>query len=108
MKVTLIQSGGFVGAAKECTVDSALLDPAGAREVERLVEESGLTASGTFLSPAARDLKQYEIVLEGTAARGDEPDRPAVRVLLDDSTVPAPARGLLAYLKQRSRPQLPG
>jgi len=103
VKVTFLQSGGFAGATRGCAVDSALLDPEAAREVEGLVQASRLTASGTSLSPAARDLKQYEIAVE----RRGPGDRGAVRVVFDDSTVPPAARALLAYLKQRARPTRP-
>jgi len=111
VKVSFLQSGGFVGAPKGCDVDSALLEPEAAREIEKLVHDSGLTASGKFLSGTARDLKQYEIVLEP----GEVPDEKtgkghgssAVRLVFDDASVPAPARALLSYLKQRARPRPP-
>ena len=102
MKVSFLQSGGFVGAPRGCDLDAAALEPNAAGELERLARESGLTASGTFLSAAARDLKRYEIVIEGAGPGGE-----AVRVTLDDSTVPAPAREFLAYLKRRSKPRPP-
>lgn len=110
MKVSFLQSGGFVGAPRGCEVDSALLEPKEAREIERLVHECGLTAPGTFLSGAARDLKQYEIGVElGDAlvpgeSRGEASGK-SFRVVFDDASVPATARPLLAYLKQRARPQ---
>ena len=99
MKVTFLQSGGFVGAPKGCDVDSALLEPAAAREIEELVHDSHLKASGKSLSVAARDLKQYEIVVEAEGAGGP------IRVVFDDATVPASAGPLLAYLKQRAKPR---
>lgn len=115
MKVSFLQSGGFVGAPKGCDVDSALLDPEAAREIEKLVEGSGLTASGTFLSGTARDLKQYEIVIERDEVRLQVPAPRAakraggasVRLVFDDASVPASARALLSYLKQRARPRPP-
>ena len=107
MKVSFLQSGGFVGAPKGCEIDSALLEPEAAREIEKLVHDSGLTASGKFLSGTARDLKQYEIVLKQDQAPGDRLGSSAVRVVFDDASVPAPARALLSYLKQRARPRPP-
>jgi hypothetical protein len=115
VKVTFLQSGGFVGAPKGCDVDSALLEPEAAREIEKLVEGSGLTASGKFLSGTARDLKQYEIVVERNMGHDEVPGErkgrasgsSAVRVVFDDASVPAQARALLSYLKQRARPRPP-
>jgi len=100
VKVTFLQSGGFVGAPKGCDVDSALLEPAAAREIEELVHDSHLKASGKSLSVAARDLKHYEIVVE----EGEGPAT-SIRVVFDDATVPASAGPLLAYLKQRAKPR---
>jgi hypothetical protein len=113
VKVSFLQSGGFVGAPRGCEVDSALLEPKEAREIERLVHECGLTAPGTFLSEAARDLKHYEIGVEPgdgpvPGERHGEASDKSFRVVFDDATVPATARPLLAYLKQRARPRGPG
>ena len=102
--MSFLQSGGFPGLVKGFDLDSAALEPAAAAEVERLVRQSGLTASGSVVSEGGRDLKRYDLVIEGAAPAG-EPGSEPVRVTLDDSTVPAPARDLLAYLKQRARPR---
>ena len=95
MKVRFQQSGGFVGAPRGCEVDTSALEPEAAREVERLVDAAALTA-GTFTTTGARDLKRYEIVVEGPAG--------PVRVVLDDRTVPPAAAPLLAYLRRGALP----
>jgi hypothetical protein len=100
VKVSFLQSGGFAGVTKGCDLDCAALEPGAATELERLVRESGLTSSGTSLSAGARDLKRYEIVIEG-----GEPGSDPVRVTLDDATIPERARDFVAYLKQRARPR---
>ncbi len=111
MKVSFLQSGGFAGVTKGCVVDSTLLEPKAATEIEKLVHDSGLKVSGTFLSGTARDLSQYDIVVERDGQPGEgmvqRPDSAAIRVVFDDTTVPAPARALLSYLKQRARPRPP-
>jgi hypothetical protein len=96
MKVRFVQSGGFVGAVRGCELDTAALAPDAARELERLVGESGIAGSGVLLSDRARDLQQYEITIEDGGARS---------VVLDDSSIPASAKPLLGFLKKHAGPR---
>jgi hypothetical protein len=96
MKVRFLQSGGFVGAVKGCELDTAVLAPDAARELERLVKESGIARSGEFLSKEGRDLHQYEITIEGGKSAA---------VVFDDSSIPPSAKPLLGFLKQHARPE---
>ena len=98
MKVRLVQSGGFVGIVKACEIDSAILAPDAAEELVRLVRCSGISASGAFLSDAARDLQQYEITIEDETG--------TLSVVFDDSSIPPAARPMIGFLKARARPQL--
>ena len=97
VRVTFVQSGGIVGVARRCELDSSLLPPGEARELESLVEESGLVSSGEFRSAASRDLRLYEIQLET--------DTGTVSVTFDDQTLPKRARPLLSFLRRNAKPQ---
>lgn len=99
MKITFMQSGGFVGAIKGCVIDATTLAPAERQELESLVAASGLTSSLERLSASGRDLRQYDVVIEHDAA--------VQRLCCDERSVPETARPLVAFLSQRARPQPP-
>jgi hypothetical protein len=96
MKITFTQSGGFTGAIKSCTIDAADLAPVEREELESLVAGSGLTESLERFSPAGRDLRQYDIVIERDAA--------VQRICCDERSVPEAARPLVGFLSARARP----
>jgi len=100
MRVTFVQSGGFVGAVKGCAIDAADLAPGERQELESLVAASGLTESSELFSGPGRDLRQYDIVIEHDAA--------VQRLSCDERSVPEAARPLLTFLFSRARPQPPG
>ena len=100
MKVRLVQSGGLLGIVKACEIDSSILGPDAAEELERLVRGSGISASGAYLSDVGRDLQQYEITIEDETG--------TLSVVFDDSSIPPAARPMIGFLKQRARPQAPG
>jgi hypothetical protein len=100
MRITFIQSGGFAGMLKGCTIEAADLAPEERQELESLVAASGLSESFEQFSSAGRDLRQYEIVIEQHAT--------VHRIVCDDRSVPESARPLLAFLVARARPQPPG
>ncbi len=100
MKVRLVQSGGIVGIVKACDLDSAIMSPDVAEELERLVRGSGISVSGAFLSDTGRDLHQYEIMIEYE-------DR-TISVVFDDASIPPTAKPMLGFLKKQARPQPPG
>ena len=97
VRVTFVQSGGIVGAARACELDSSLLPADEARELESLVAASELGSSGDYRSPNARDLRSYEIRVEDEARR--------VSVTFDDRTLPERARPLVSFLRRNSRPR---
>ena len=97
MRVSFLQSGGVIGAPRGCELDSSRLAPDDARELESLVQESGISASGEFLTPDARDLRLYEIRVESGAG--------SVAVTFDDQTLPDQARPLVSYLRRNAKPQ---
>lgn len=100
MRITFVQSGGFVGAIKGCRIDTAALEPGERAQVESLVTASGITASLTRRSEATRDARQYQIVIERETA--------VVRVTCDDRCVPEEARPLVGFLAAKAVPQRPG
>lgn len=100
MRITFMQSGGFAGILKGCTIEAADLAHDERRELESLVAASGLSESFEQFSSTGRDLRQYEIVIEQDARKQ--------RILCDDRSVPESARPLLAFLVARARPQPPG
>jgi len=100
MKITFLQSGGFAGMLKGCTIDATDLAPDERQELESLVAASGLSESLERFSSTGRDLRQYEIVIErGTAVQ---------RIICDDHSAPEAIRPLVAFLSARARPQPPG
>ena len=100
MRISFTRSGGFVGAVAGCRIDTAELGPADRSELESLVAASGLTESFEQFSPSARDLRQYEIVIEMAEK--------TVSIVCDESSLPTAARPLVAFLSARARPQRPG
>jgi hypothetical protein len=97
MRVQFIQSGGLVGTVKGCVLDAESLPPGEAQELERLVRASGITASAESLSAGGRDLHQYEITIQD--------GKHVISATLDDKTLPAAAKPLVAFLKKHARPQ---
>jgi hypothetical protein len=100
MRITFTQSGGFAGLVKGCRIDTAALGPEERRELEALVEGSGLEASGERFAETGRDLRHYEITIEREAG-------PAVRLTCDEQSLPAAAAPLVHWLATRARPQPP-
>jgi hypothetical protein len=96
MKLRFTQSGGFAGLIRQCTIDTETMKPDEAAALEGLVRQASLSASRQALSRSARDLEEYEIAIDR--------DGKSVTVVLDQSTLPAEAKPLVAYLKKSTRP----
>lgn len=96
VRVTFVQSGGVVGVRRGCELDSARLPRGEARELESLVTDSQLVASGVHRSPGGRDLRLYEIRVENGAE--------TVSVIFDDLTLPERARPLVGFLRRKALP----
>jgi len=97
MIIHFVESGGLLGLLKACELDTAVLAPEIAQEIKRLVDASGLSASGEFFSDAGRDLRQYEITIEDGTEK--------LSVTFDDENIPPSAKSLLGYLKKCSTPK---
>jgi hypothetical protein len=96
MRITFTLSGGFAGLVRHACLDASALGSAERPELERLLAASGLDRSWERFAPAARDLKQYEIVIDR--------DGSSIRVACDDRCLPDAVRPLVQFLTARSRP----
>ena len=97
MKVRLVRTGGVAGLHVVTELDSADLSAAEAERLGRLVDKapwSGLPTR-TMRKPAARDLMEYAISVEG----GKGPRS----ISGDDLTLPDEAREIVAFLLERGR-----
>lgn len=82
-----------------CELDTDLLSASEAVQLESLVEQSGILQAKSQFKPEARDLCNYEVIVETSEG--------TVRVLFDDMTLPESAEKLLEYLQQRAQPRPP-
>ena len=96
MQVSFRQSGGASGFVRGVDLDTARLDPATAGRLEKLVQTSGIEGDIERFSEAARDLRQYEIIIrkEGRVAS----------LVCDDDTLPKSARPLIRFLDAKAGP----
>jgi hypothetical protein len=99
MRVTFIQSGGFAGAIKHCTLDTETMGAEDARALEELIANADVSASREVRSRSGRDLEEYQISI----ATGDK----RVTVVQDQSTLSPHLKALVGYLKKCARPGLP-
>jgi hypothetical protein len=99
MRVTFIQSGGFVGSVRQCTLDTATMSADDARTLEALVKKADVSVSRETRSRSGRDLEEYQISVD----TGDS----SVTVVHDQSTLSPDTKALVAYLKKCARPGLP-
>lgn len=92
MKIRFRRSGGFMGLLPfSCNLDTEEMDPEVAKGVVNLFETSGISESGQFISPGARDFYQYEIDIE-------KDDGETISVVYDDGTLPMEAQYFVHYL----------
>ncbi len=97
MRVQFTQSGGIVGAIRECTLDTSSMQADEATTLETLVKNANLLSTpGEQRSLTGRDLEDYQISIDD--GHGD------VTVVRDQSTLTAEAKALVAYLKKCAKP----
>jgi len=106
MKVQFLQSGGFAGLIRHCTLDTRTMSADEAAALKRLVKEANLSApkaarSATreAVSRSARDLEEYQISVDD-GGKG-------LTVVHDQSTLPTEAKALIGYLKKCAKPGQP-
>lgn len=100
MRITFMQSGGFAGTIRGCVLDSGTLAPHEREELESLVAACGDADGTVSVSGVARDLRQYDIVIER--------DGIPRRIRCEERSLPEAARPLVTFLSARARPQPPG
>lgn len=91
-----LQTGGFAGLVRGCTLDTAAMDSAESRSLRELVERLPFEESGQGSDRTARDVVAYEITVE------DGKRTSSLR--FEDLSVPESVKPLLAFLQQRSSP----
>jgi hypothetical protein len=96
MRIQFSQSGGFVGIPRVYEIDTDALPRPERDELEGLVAVSDLAGSWERTSAAGRDLRQYEIRIDGAG--------PPVHVCCDERCLPEAARPLVAFLAARAGP----
>ena len=96
MKVVFRQFGGFAGLLRGCELDTRALPTPQARELERLVQKSGIVGHRHAHSESARDLQEYEIEIQDNGN--------SASVAFDDGTVPSGVQPLLKLLKRCAVP----
>lgn len=96
MKLSFRQTGGFMGLARGCNLDTNTLSQSEAAAIERLVADSEIQQSGDRRSAQGNDLTTYEIVIERPDTR--------VSVKIDDMSLSPQVLPLVEYLQERSSP----
>jgi hypothetical protein len=99
MQVSFRVSGGVHGLVQGVDLDTDGLDAAVASRLETLIAESGIRGRRESFLKAARDMRQYELVITD---RGK-----VISLACDDRSVPAKARPLIRFLTERSEPMTP-
>jgi hypothetical protein len=96
MKIKFRQSGGYAGLRMGCDLDTKLLSPEEATQLESLVNTSGVLQANGDRSENAADLISYEISIETNQGTH--------QVTFDDLTLPENVLPLLDYLQSRAKP----
>ena len=99
MQVSFRVSGGVHGLVEGVDLDTEGLDATDASRLEALIAASGLRGRREAFLNAARDMRQYEVVITD---RGK-----VISLACDDRSVPAKARPLIRFLTERSEPMTP-
>lgn len=98
MKVTVEQTGGFVGYLRKMVDTSELAPEEGAR-FRSLVEQSNLLGRKGEQHLEAGNLPSYTITIET--------DQDVYQVAFDEASKPESAAPLLRYVQQRGKPLPP-
>ncbi len=95
MKLKFFKSGGFAGLNFGCDLDTEKLSRAEADELIQLVKRAALAKSSSRRRSAARDLMNYEILIEDGGKK--------TRAVFVDMSVPETVQELLDFLNRRSK-----
>ena len=97
MKIQFQQSGGFAGLIRGCEIDTQLLSPDEAAQLQSLVRQSGILQLQSQRTENAADLFNYEIVIETE-------DGNRYSISSDDNSLPQSVKPLLEYLQSQCQP----
>jgi hypothetical protein len=98
MRVTIQQSGGYLGYIRK-TVDTSTLDPEEAARFRALVEQSNLLGIEGEWRTRAGNIPSYEITIET--------DEGVSHIAFDEQSKPPGVGPLLKYVQQRGKPLPP-
>jgi hypothetical protein len=96
LKIRYVQSGGFAGLIRGCTIDSAALAPPAAALMNRLVKATPLAKLKTARTQGVADLLLHDFAIETDAG--------TLHLSFDDLTLPKVLKPLVAFLARRCKP----
>ena len=99
LRIRYVQSGGFAGLIRGCTIDAAALAPAAATVLKRLVKAASLGELKTARTQGVADLLLHDLAIETDAG--------TLHLSFDDLTLPRALKPLMAFLARRSKPLSP-
>ena len=99
LKIRYVQSGGFAGLIRGCTIDAAALAPATAAVMKRMVKAAPITRLKTARTQGVADVLLHDLAIETDAG--------TVHLSFDDLTLPKGLKPLVAFLARRSKPLPP-
>jgi hypothetical protein len=99
LKIRYVQSGGFAGLIRGCTLDAAALAPAAAAVMKRLVEAAALGKLETARTRGVADLLLHDFNIET--------DDGAFHLSFDDLTLPPALKPLAEFLARHIKPLPP-
>ena len=99
LKIRYVQSGGFAGLIRGCTIDASALRPAAALVMKRLVQAAPLATLKAARTRGVADLLLHDLAIET--------DGGTLHLSFDDLTMPEGLKPLVAFLARRSKPLPP-
>jgi len=96
LKIRYVQSGGFAGLIRGCSLDAATLAPAAAAVMKRLIKAAPLHKLKTIRTQGAADLLLHDFAIETDAG--------TFHLSFDELTLPKALKPLVAFLARRSKP----
>ena len=96
LKIRYVQSGGFAGLIRGCTLDASALAPAAAAVLKRLLKAAPLATLKTARTEGAADLLLHDFAIETDAGTH--------HLSFDDLTLPKALKPLVAFMAKRGKP----
>lgn len=96
LRIRYVQSGGFAGLIRGCSLDAAALAPAAAAVMKRLIKAARLDKLKTIRTQGVADLLLHDFAIETDAG--------TFHLSFDDLTLPKALKPLVAFLARRSKP----